>query len=94
MLGAMTFLPTFFQYVEGISATESGFRLLPLVIGLLLTSVTSGNIVSKTGHYKIFPVVGGLVMALGLFLLSRMDAVDLARGSPRSTCSSWASASG
>ncbi len=74
MLGAMTFLPTFFQYVDGISATESGFRLLPLVIGLLLTSVTSGNIVSKTGHYKVFPVVGSLVMALGLFLLSLMEA--------------------
>nr|WP_283251485.1 MDR family MFS transporter [Aeromicrobium duanguangcaii] len=73
MLGAMTFLPTFFQYVEGISATESGFRLLPLVVGLLITSVTAGNLVSKTGRYKVFPVVGSLVMALGLFLLSRMD---------------------
>ena len=73
MLGAMTFLPTFFQYVEGVSATESGFRLLPLVVGLLITSVTAGNSVSKSGRYKIFPVVGSLVMALGLFLLSRMD---------------------
>ncbi|WP_101523752.1 MDR family MFS transporter [Nocardioides houyundeii] len=73
MLGAMTFLPTFFQYVEGVSATESGFRLLPLVVGLLITSVTAGNIVSKTGRYKVFPVLGTLVMALGLFLLSRMD---------------------
>jgi EmrB/QacA subfamily drug resistance transporter len=73
MLGAMTFLPTFFQYVEGVTATASGFRMLPLVLGLLLTAITSGNIVSKTGRYKVFPVVGGLVMALGLFLLSRMD---------------------
>ncbi|QCX28883.1 MDR family MFS transporter [Nocardioides jishulii] len=74
MLGAMTFLPTFFQYVEGASATFSGIRMLPLVIGLMITATASGNVVSKTGHYKIFPVVGGLVMALGLFLLSRMDA--------------------
>ncbi|MFC7494355.1 MULTISPECIES: MDR family MFS transporter [unclassified Nocardioides] len=73
MLGAMTFLPTFFQYVEGVTATNSGFRMLPLVIGLLITATTSGNIVSKTGRYKVFPVVGGLVMALGLFLLSLMD---------------------
>ena len=74
MLGALTFLPTFFQYVEGADATESGLRLLPLVIGLLLTATASGNVVSKTGHYKAFPVVGSLVMALGLFLLSRMDS--------------------
>lgn len=72
MLGSMTFLPTFFQYVEGVSATSSGFRMLPLVIGLLITATTSGNIVSKTGRYKVFPVVGGLVMALGLYLLSLM----------------------
>jgi EmrB/QacA subfamily drug resistance transporter len=73
MLGAMTFLPTFFQYVEGVTATQSGFRMLPLVLGLLATAITSGNVVSKTGRYKVFPVVGGLVMALGLYLLSRMD---------------------
>ena len=72
MLGSMTFLPTFFQYVDGVSATSSGFRMLPLVIGLLITATTSGNIVSKTGRYKVFPVVGGLVMALGLYLLSLM----------------------
>src|SRR6478752_6910334 len=73
MLGAMTFLPTFFQYVEGVTATQSGFRMLPLVLGLLVTAITSGNIVSKTGRFKVFPVVGGLVMGLGLFLLSTMD---------------------
>ncbi len=73
MLGAMTFLPSFFQYVEGVTATQSGFRMLPLVLGLLITAIISGNIVSKTGRYKIFPVAGGLVMALGLFLLSTMD---------------------
>ena len=72
MLGAMTFLPTFFQYVEGVTATNSGFRMLPMVLGLLITATASGNIVSKTGRYKVFPVAGGLVMALGLFLLSRM----------------------
>ncbi len=73
MMGSMTFLPTFFQFVEGDSATESGLRMLPLVLGLLLTSVVAGNVVGTTGRYKIFPVVGTLVMALGLVLLSRMD---------------------
>lgn len=73
MLGAMTFLPTFLQYVEGVSATESGLRMLPMVAGLLLTSISSGIAVSRTGRYKMFPVVGSLVMALGLYLLSRMD---------------------
>ncbi len=76
MLGAMTFLPTFLQYVEGVDATSSGLRMLPLVAGLLLTSISSGIVVSRTGRYKMFPVVGSLLMALGMFLLSRMDAVD------------------
>lgn len=72
MLGAMTFLPTYLQYVDGDSATVSGVRTLPLVIGLLIASVFSGNVVSKTGRYRIFPIVGSLVMGAGLYLLSLM----------------------
>lgn len=72
MLGAMIFLPTYLQYVDGDSATLSGVRTLPMVIGLLVASIFSGNVVSKTGRYRIFPIVGSLVMAVGLFLLSRM----------------------
>ncbi|MFJ3144274.1 MDR family MFS transporter [Streptomyces halstedii] len=72
MLGAMIYLPTYLQYVDGDSATLSGVRTLPLVVGLLAASVFSGNVVSKTGHYRLFPVAGSLVMAAGLFLLSRM----------------------
>ncbi len=74
MFGAMTFLPTFQQYVEGVSATESGLRMMPMVLGLLITSMASGTIVGRTGRYKIFPILGGGVTALGMFLLSRMDA--------------------
>ena len=74
MLGAMTFLPTYLQYVQGVSATDSGVRTLPLVLGLLVTSIASGVVVSRTGRYKIFPVAGTLVMSLGLYLLSRLDA--------------------
>ncbi|MFE6889138.1 MDR family MFS transporter [Streptomyces sp. NPDC057694] len=72
MLGALTFLPTYLQYVDGDSATISGVRTLPMVIGLLIASVFSGNVVSKTGKYRIFPIVGSLVMGLGLYLLSLM----------------------
>jgi EmrB/QacA subfamily drug resistance transporter len=74
MLGALTFLPTFMQFVDGVSATESGLRTLPMVAGLLITSMGSGVIVGRTGRYKIFPVVGTAVMAVGFLLLSRMDA--------------------
>ncbi|MEW2164586.1 MDR family MFS transporter [Streptomyces sp. NPDC007084] len=72
MLGAMTFLPTYLQYVDGNSATISGVRTLPLVVGLLIASVFSGNVVSKTGRYRVFPIAGSLVMALGLYLMSLM----------------------
>ncbi|MEU9529694.1 MDR family MFS transporter [Streptomyces sp. NPDC048210] len=72
MLGAMIYLPTYLQYVDGDSATLSGVRTLPLVIGLLAASIFSGNVVSRTGHYRFFPVIGSLVMAAGLYLLSRM----------------------
>ncbi|WP_406262466.1 MFS transporter [Streptomyces chartreusis] len=72
MLGALTYLPTYLQYVDGDSATVSGVRTLPMVIGLLIASVFSGNVVSKTGQYRIFPIVGSLVMGVGLFLMSMM----------------------
>jgi EmrB/QacA subfamily drug resistance transporter len=73
MLGAITFLPTFQQYVDGVSATISGLKLLPLVVGLLITSVAAGTAVGKTGRYKIFPIAGTVLIGIGLFLLSRMD---------------------
>ncbi|WP_308368606.1 MDR family MFS transporter [Streptomyces sp. ISL-36] len=73
MLGSMTFLPSYLQYVDGDSATLSGIRTLPMVVGLLIASIYSGNVVSKTGRYRIFPIAGCLVMGVGLFLLSLMD---------------------
>jgi EmrB/QacA subfamily drug resistance transporter len=72
MLGALTFLPTFMQFVDGVSATTSGLRTLPMVLGLLVTSLSSGVIVGRTGRYKIFPIAGTAVMAVGFVLLSRM----------------------
>ncbi|MEU5400052.1 MDR family MFS transporter [Streptomyces sp. NPDC005963] len=72
MLGAMTFLPTYLQYVDGDSATMSGVRTLPMVAGLLIASVFSGVVVSRTGRYRLFPIVGSMVMGVGLYLLSLM----------------------
>ncbi|KZM75236.1 MDR family MFS transporter [Nocardia terpenica] len=72
MLGAMTYLPSYLQYVDGVSATASGLRTLPMVIGLFTTSIMSGQVVGKTGHYKYFPIVGSAVMAVGLYLMSTM----------------------
>ncbi|CAL9655153.1 Putative multidrug resistance protein MdtD [Streptomyces sp. enrichment culture] len=72
MLGALTYLPTYLQYVDGDSATVSGVRTLPMVAGLLIASVFSGNVVSKTGRYRLFPIAGSLVMGAGLFLMSLM----------------------
>lgn len=73
MLGAMTFLPTYMQYVNGVSATTSGLRTLPMVVGMLITSTGSGTMVGRTGRYKIFPVTGTALMALAFLLMSRME---------------------
>lgn len=74
MLGGMTYLPTYMQYVQGSSATESGLRMLPMVAGLLVTSILSGQLISRTGRYKIFPIVGSAVTTLGFVLLSMLAA--------------------
>jgi EmrB/QacA subfamily drug resistance transporter len=73
MLGSLTFLPSYLQYVSGASPTESGVRTLPMVVGLLITALISGQIVGTTGKYKPFPIAGTAVTGVGLFLLSRMD---------------------
>ncbi|MFD4357676.1 MDR family MFS transporter [Nocardia sp. NPDC058518] len=72
MLGSMTYLPAYLQYVDGATATISGVRTLPLVVGLFITSIFSGQVVGKTGQYRYFPIVGMAVMAVGLGLMSTM----------------------
>lgn len=73
LMGCMTFLPTYLQYCQGMSATTSGLRMLPMVVGLLIASTSAGTVVSRTGRYKPFPVAGAIVMGVGMVLLSRMD---------------------
>jgi EmrB/QacA subfamily drug resistance transporter len=74
MFGAITYLPAFFQVVRGISPTISGVYLLPLMAGLLTMSITSGQVISRTGKYRFFPIAGTAAMTLGLFLLHLMSA--------------------
>ncbi|MFI0905529.1 DHA2 family efflux MFS transporter permease subunit [Streptomyces sioyaensis] len=73
MFGSMTFLPTFLQVVQGVTPTLSGVHMLPMVLGMLLASTGSGQIVSRTGHYKVFPIAGTGVVVLGLLLLHRLE---------------------
>ncbi|MFD4856712.1 MFS transporter [Streptomyces atratus] len=72
MFGAMTYLPTFLQVVHNITPTMSGVHMLPMVLGLLLTSTLSGQIVSRTGRWKVFPIAGTGITAIGLQLLHRL----------------------
>ncbi|MFE9764684.1 DHA2 family efflux MFS transporter permease subunit [Streptomyces sp. NPDC005808] len=73
MFGAMTYLPTFLQVVQGVTPTMSGVHMLPMVFGLLIASTGAGQIVSRTGRWKVFPIAGTGVMALGLLLLHQLD---------------------
>jgi EmrB/QacA subfamily drug resistance transporter len=72
MFGAIVYLPLYLQIVHGVSPTSSGLRLLPLMVGILTTSVISGRVITRIGRYKPFPVAGTIVMTLGMFLLSRL----------------------
>ncbi len=76
MFGAITYLPAYFQIVRGASPTISGVDLLPLMAGLLVVSIASGQIISRTGRYRIFPIVGTAAMTLGLVLLSRLGVAS------------------
>jgi EmrB/QacA subfamily drug resistance transporter len=73
LFGAVTYLPLFLQVVKGASPTGSGLQLLPLMGGLLITSIGSGQAITRTGRYKPFPIAGTAVMTLGLYLLSTLD---------------------
>jgi EmrB/QacA subfamily drug resistance transporter len=74
MFGVVVYLPLYLQTVHGASPTESGLELLPLMLGMLGTSVITGSLISRWGRYKVFPVLGTAVMAVGLYLLSGMTS--------------------
>jgi EmrB/QacA subfamily drug resistance transporter len=70
MFGAMTFLPLYQQTVQGESPTVSGLMLTPMMLGVTVTSVVAGQVTTRTGRYKVFPILGGALMAVGLYLLT------------------------
>jgi len=72
LFGAMTFLPLYQQTVQDASPTVSGLLFTPLMVASGITSIVAGQAVSRTGRYKFFPIVGGVIMAVGMFLLSRL----------------------
>ncbi|WP_214410406.1 MDR family MFS transporter [Sphaerisporangium fuscum] len=73
MFGAINFLPLFQQTVQGASATNSGLLLLPMMAAMMVVSLFVGQFITKTGKYKAFPVIGGVIMAVGMWLLSLQD---------------------
>jgi EmrB/QacA subfamily drug resistance transporter len=72
MFGALTFLPLYQQTVQHLSATGSGLMLIPMMLGSTVTTLNAGQITTKTGRYKALPIIGGAVMAAGMFLLTTL----------------------
>jgi len=73
LFGSVTYFPLYLQVVKGVSPTTSGMQMVPMMGGMLVTSILSGQLISRTGRYKVFPLLGTAVMTGGLFLLSRLS---------------------
>ncbi|GGO36210.1 MFS transporter [Streptomyces lasiicapitis] len=74
LFGAASYLPTFLQMVDGASATESGLLMLPMMGGVVGASIVAGQLISHTGRYRIYPILGGVLSVVGMFLLSRLES--------------------
>jgi len=85
MFGALAFMPVYFQVVSGASATSSGLRLVPMMAGVIATSTLTGRMISKSGHYRKYPIIGSAIMAVAVLLLTRLD-VDTSTWRHRCTC--------
>ncbi len=72
LFGSVTYLPLFLQVVKGDSPTASGLRMVPMMAGMLISSIIAGQLISRHGRYRIFPIIGTAVTTIGLVLLSRM----------------------
>jgi len=73
MFGAIVMLPLYLQVVKGDTATTAGLKLIPLMLGIVTTSIVSGKLISKHGHYKRFPVIGTALMTVGILLMTRLQ---------------------
>ncbi|WP_018546985.1 MFS transporter [Streptomyces sp. LaPpAH-108] len=78
LFGAASYLPTFLQMVDGASATESGLLMLPMMAGIVGASIIGGQLISRTGRYRLYPLLGSALAALGMWLLSLLE-VDTSR---------------
>ncbi|AKK02761.1 MDR family MFS transporter [Corynebacterium epidermidicanis] len=76
MFGALGYLPTYLQMVHSLTPTNAGLMMIPMMVGLMGTSILTGNLVSRTGKYKRYPIAGLLITAVGMVLLSLLDAHD------------------
>jgi EmrB/QacA subfamily drug resistance transporter len=76
LLGSVTYLPVYLQVVKGQNPSASGLQLLPMMLGMIVTSVASGQIISRRGHLKPFPIAGTAIMAIGLAMLSRLSSAN------------------
>jgi EmrB/QacA subfamily drug resistance transporter len=74
LFGSVTFLPLYLQVVKGYSPTTSGLLMTPMMVGVLATSIVSGNLITKFGRYRVFPIAGTAIATVGLYLLSRLEA--------------------
>jgi predicted MFS family arabinose efflux permease len=74
LFGAITYLPLYLQVAKGSSPTRSGLQLTPLMAGVLITSIVSGQVISRLGRYRAFPILGTAIMAVAMFLLSQIEA--------------------
>jgi EmrB/QacA subfamily drug resistance transporter len=73
LFGSVTYLPVYLQVVRGMSPTESGLQMVPMMLGMLTTSVLSGQVISRTGRYRAFPIAGTAIMTAGLLGLARLS---------------------
>ena len=73
LFGAITYLPLYLQVVKGHSPTSSGLTLTPMMVGLLFTSILSGQLISRYGRYKPFPIIGTAIMTVAVLMLSRLE---------------------
>ena len=65
LFGSVTYLPLYLQVVKGSGPTESGLQMLPLMVGVLVSSIGSGQLITRYGRYKVFPIVGTALMVVG-----------------------------
>jgi len=84
LFGAVVYLPEYLQVVQGASAISSGLQLIPLTLGIVIASAGSGQLVSRIGRYKVFPIVGATLLTIGFWLFSHIQV-----GTSTAVLSGW-----